>query len=1471
MGRYEVRREVAQGGFATVVEAWDEELASSVALKILHPQLAENDELQKKFLEEARLLRRVKCPNVVTVHDVGRLQDGRPYLVMDFADRGTLAERLKDSAGKASYVNLLEMIDALADGLVSVHAADIIHRDIKPANILFQSIRWRSPSMRGSADASKENASWIDKGERLLIGDLGIAKDLLAVSEHTVVAGTPLYKAPEQGEAGKLVSPSADIFSASAVLFNLITGERPPASHALSQGIEKAPEQWQDFLSCGMSLDPQKRFLSVDDWRKAAHQVLMEDETVAPDDGVTETQYVGNECPYKGLAAYQSDDANRFFGRERLVEDLMQRIQKEQVLIVGGPSGSGKSSVLRAGLLPRIVSGGLTGSETWQTVVMTPGRDPLAELYHRIVRALSLKSPSISLEQLLSRPSLARQLVSDLDSQQSIVLFIDQFEEIFTLTEIDQQTRFIEALAAMVDPADSRVKLVVALRADFYDSCANLPWLAQRISENQVLVGPMSEAELRRAITEPARQSGLFLENALTHAILGEATDEVGALPLVAHALVETWQRRSGKKLTLDGFREAGGVAGAISQTADEIFKDRLNEAEQQTCRRLFLRLVTSRHEMPDTRRIVTLDELEHDSEESTLKRVVSVLTDARLLTADASTVQITHEALLRTWPRLRGWIEESRDDLRFRQRISRAAREWNLDEKNPDLLYRGTPLTAAQEWVEKNPDQLDEHERNFLQNSEAARAKALALQQAGENRNRKLRNVAIALLTVFAIGASAASVVAFIAFRQSVKNEQMAREASEKANQQFARALGAAALGLVESDPLLALALGNESVSRVGNELASYDGRAAMLRSRVKLNEIGPFVSGSPIPAGDARILAVSDDGSVIATGRRDGSIQLYSAESRSTLGDALQGHSGGIEGLDFSSDGQRLVSVDGRGEMRIWDISNKPSGTVEVVANGSGTFWAAEFSPDNTSIATAGEDGMVRLWDVQNGQQLGEPLAARQGNFSSVAFDRSGRMLIAGNSDGEIYSVGPKTPSPLFKTITSVHSSDVWELEFNQAGDIFATGSSDGTSRLISYPDAVNVGAAFTGQGKVQGISFTPTDSMLIGGTPAGEIMVWSVEEERLVAVSARGHSRAVLRTDIDASGKQLTTLGNDQQIRIWKFSDQQNMSGDYRLEGEMAKAKGVSISPDGRYLAVGDSLGRVGIWLLDVRQAPLMLQRHEKGVWALGFDKSSSYLLSADRDGQIKLQQTADGKEVLSISTDIGSLWSAEIAPDGDSFYVAGDNEVRKYDFQSGELLMTFASQLPGIVNANLSPSGKYLAVSGKNGHVEVLNYESGDLVHDLIAGDDVIWNLTFSADEQLLATTSADEVVKLWQLKTGEAIGSLTGHSGGVTDALFLHDNTTLVSVDRSGALHLWDITGNRPLMPPIKAHSGASWRLALHPDGETFVSTGDDGVIRLWDLMNRDKACEITSGVFDELYRRQYLGQNQQAVACEALP
>ncbi|MGI9436105.1 MAG: protein kinase domain-containing protein [Geminicoccaceae bacterium] len=1468
VGRYEVRDEIAAGGFAVVLKAWDEELESFVALKILHRNLADDEGIRQRFLEEARLLRRIRSPRVVTVHDVGRINDGRPYFVMDYADRGTLAPRLRSAGDSQSEPRLQiePLLDAVADGLTSIHEVGVIHRDIKPANILFQQAK-RSPyhAQDDVNGTHAERSQLVLPDERILVGDLGIAKDLAKhVTSATVMAGTPVYQSPEQADPEAEVTPATDIYAATAMVWHVLTGRPPPLPHLRDDRLKDLPEAWREAVAAGMADDPSDRYADIGTWRAAMLSALSLDSASSLSTQPTRILHTQVSCPYKGLAAYEPEDARYFYGRETLIDEMVRRVQLNRVLVIGGSSGSGKSSLLRAGLIPALRAGALPGSEGWHVALFTPGRDPLADLYVQLMRGNPETTTTVTLDQLVAHPTLARYLVEAV--AKPCLLCIDQFEEVFTLTPPEQRQKFVDALSAMSDPADSKVKLVLALRADFYASCADIPWLAERISENQVLVGPMSGPELRRAVTEPARAAGLHLERGLVDAIVDEAGEEAGSLPLIAHALLETWARRERNTMSLKGFREAGGVAGAISQTADALFEQRFDPIEQNATKRLFLRLITPGEGTPDTRRLLPRSEIDRDPDPATMMRVVESLTDARLLTVDEASVQIAHEALLRTWPRLRGWIDESRDGLRMRQRISRAAADWEQESRDSDLLYRGTRLLSAVEWADRNTDQLSKLERAFLDASTETKAEAEAAAAERARRRRRFGSFAIAGLAVLAIGATVASIVAFRASHEAEENRDRAERATAEAKERFAGALGAAANGLAEVDPLLAAALGAEAVARAATSAATFDARAAMIGARRTLAGEGPFLVGSPVQVGDALAIALEGKGNLLGVGQREGPIEIFDIENRRWIPPSLKGHEGGVRDLDFGPEGRWLASAGADGSVWLWSVGSSLTGPNRQVGTFDDVVSGIAFGPGGKLIASAQGDGTIRLWDVVLGTPVGDPLARRPLGFKQVAFAPNGDGVIAGYNDGAIYGWSLPSRKSTFSPIGNLHSSNLSDLTFSPKGDYFAAARTDGSATVLAYPSGKVIGPAFSETDQIGAITFASSGDILLGGASDGTIRLWNVERQEVLHSTAKGHSQGIVDVELSGDGQLLATLGRDHQVRFWRFDVGLPLADAKSVTGR--RAKGVAFSPDGEHLAAGDDTGVVQLWDLSAGETPVKLDDHRHEIWALAFSPDGNLLASGDRAGEIRLWQADQGRLIDSFEADDKAIWSIDFTADGQQLMIATASGIGLWDVESRSKKITFEITGGEVTRAALAPDGRQLAASLTTGKVLIWNIEDATMVREIVADDNAIWSVAISPDGKSMATASSDEVVVLWDFQTGQRRATFGGHKSGATDVAYLDDGATLIAVDRSGELHWWDLESARRLTEVWQGHRGASWRIAVHPDGEQFATAGDDGKVKIWDELSRARSCEIGWEAFDAVRRQQYLGTDERSVACE---
>ncbi|HSK89147.1 MAG TPA: tetratricopeptide repeat protein [Anaerolineales bacterium] len=472
--------------------------------------------------------------------------------------------------------------------------------------------------------------------------------------------------------------------------------------------------------------------------------------------------------PFQGLQYFDEKDADRFFGREAVVAKIVGRLTTTRFLTVIGASGSGKSSVVRAGVLPalrrgeRLADGSLppTDSGQWDIRILTPSAHPLDALAASLTRdSDSLSAITALHSELVQAPTalslIARQVLAQ-NNKKHLLLIIDQFEEVFTqCRQEDEQRAFIENLLHAIDPADPQpVTVLVTLRADFYSQLAFHDRLRELVSQNQEFIGAMNREELTRAILQPAALGNWKVQEGLVEVILDDLGSEPGALPLLSHALLETWKRRRGRVLTVSGYTEAGGVRGAIAQTAETVFRQRLSPEQQPVARMIFVKLAEMGEDSLDTRRRAAFSELiTRATDTSTIDAVLGILTDARLVTTgtlepgDTRVVEVAHEALIREWPTLRDWLNQNRQGLILHRQLTEDTNDWIKLERDPGALYRGIRLKQTLEWVKTNPELISLTEQEFLDASQN-----VARKEAGQSQKLARARWIQALLAVIVV-----------------------------------------------------------------------------------------------------------------------------------------------------------------------------------------------------------------------------------------------------------------------------------------------------------------------------------------------------------------------------------------------------------------------------------------------------------------------------------------------------------------------------------------------------------------------------------------------------------------------------------------------------------------------------------------------------------------------------------------------
>ncbi|MEU2790425.1 helix-turn-helix domain-containing protein [Streptomyces sp. NPDC007100] len=864
------------------------------------------------------------------------------------------------------------------------------------------------------------------------------------------------------------------------------------------------------------------------------------------------------ECPYRGLAAFGPGDSCWFFGRDEatagLVAQLTERLRHPGILMVTAPSGAGKSSLLQAGLLPALARGALpvSGCRDWPVVVCTPGEHPLENLpaevarvtgtpRQRLVEALREGADAFATavaaaagafrtaEAAAGAGTPADEADDDAGRKQlaALVLVVDQFEETFTLCRNEhERTAFVDTLlalsAARPQAGPPPALVVLGVRADFYDRCLAYPGLGAALQRGHVALGPMSEAQLREAVTGPAREAGLEIEPGLVEVLVRDAgvspgsTAELGLartgiLPLLSHALMSTWQHRRNGVLTVAGYQLTGGIPGAVATTAERTYAA-LSPDRQATARRLLLHLVSLGEEHDTSRRAPRESLLGSGPEREAAQAVLEVFTQARLLTVDADHIELAHEVLLRAWPRLRQWLDEDRATLRARQLLTETASEWEREGRDESLLYRGARLNVTSGWL------TDPHEKVLLTPTTRAFLTASTDRETSERRTEQRR---LRRLRILAHSLAVLLVLALLAVAVAV---QQSRAALEQRRIALSKELAARAETLLRDDPEQAMLTAFNAYRRAPTTQA----RSSLLSaySAFSADQLGSH-------AGTVTDVAYSPDGRTLATAGLDRTVKLWSTATHQ-LTATLTGHTSGVRGLAFSPDGRILAAAGDDATVKLWDTTtHREAATLAGHARG---VRSVAFSPDGRTLATAGSDRTARLWDVRSRRQAAV-LSGHSGAVTHAAFSPDGSVLATAGADGTVRLWQARTHRPL-ATLTG-HSGAVQAVAFSPDGSVLA--SADDTVHLWNTATHRQTGVFTARQARVAGLAFSPDSRHLAIACDDRAIRLWHTTTHRVDA-TLTGNSGVVHAVAFAPDGNSLAGAGGSHAPRLWELDPRQ-----------------------------------------------------------------------------------------------------------------------------------------------------------------------------------------------------------------------------------------------------------------------------------------------------------------------------------------
>jgi WD40 repeat protein/class 3 adenylate cyclase/DNA-binding SARP family transcriptional activator len=1105
--------------------------------------------------------------------------------------------------------------------------------------------------------------------------------------------------------------------------------------------------------------------------------------------------------PYKGLLPFEESDAVAFFGREALTRELVARLADARFLAVIGPSGSGKSSVVRAGLLPALRMGALPGSDRWTVVEMMPGAHPMIELESALLKISD--DPPTSLLELLDSDELgmlrAIKRVTTADAPE-VLLFIDQLEEVFTLVEDeDRRARFLAGLDLVVREPHVRIRFVTTLRADFYDRPLMYPGFADLMRSHIEPVVPLSPDELERAIAEPARRVGVELEPGLLAEMLAEASNEPGALPLLQYALTELFERREGNTLTLDAYRAIGGMAGAISGRADDLYAAS-DDAAKEAARQLFLRLLTLGEGTEDIRRRVTRAEIGSiDVDQGTMNGVLDRFGASRLLSFDRDartyepTVDVAHEALLRSWPRLRGWIQAARDDVRMSRRLGTAATGWVDAGRDPSFLLRGGQLAQFESWGAHTIVAPTAEERSYLdasledrdaaQVAEEARA---AREVAMERRSvRRLRAV-VAVVTTAAV---VAGLLAVIASNQRSEAERQTGIAT-------ARELAAAALSNLDADPELSILLALQAVETT----RSVDGSVLREAEEALHRAVGSSRLMRSLDDPSSGSVSFSPDGSLVATAQR------VPSPATSPVADPV-----------------------------VWDTASGEK-VLTLVGGHSDNVNDIQFGPDGSILATAGEDGTVVIWDANTGEEI-RSIRADQGGERGGAFNvdisPDGSRVVVTTSPGDEATIGVFDVGTGQRSLAISLPHTVCGIDFSPDGRSLLGGECFGTGIPTAHLWSATTGAELRTFGDhggyvVTGVAFSPDGRRVVTVGYDGVGRVWDAETGGLIA-SLSGHSGGVETADFSPDGSLIATGSNDGTARVWDARTGREV---LVLSGTGARVGEVEFSPDGMTLVTGGFGGTSRVWDIRPEGNREELTLAVRGAaFQVAYSLDGTMLVGTDSSG-FRLWDAASGTPLQRFPKGSGL---ARFVPESDRVLVSLDPPIVR-DQLSGELRVT--KPTGAHHSMEYSPDGRVIATGDEDGRVTLWDASSGEEIVVLDPPSDrqpSVDGLAFSPDGSILVSASTDGTAKVWDLDTDRLVRTLRGHDDRLSNAAFSPDGSLIATSSGDGTARIWDLDGNQ--LEVLAGHQGAVQDVAFSPDGRRIATAGQDQTVRLWDVAN----------------------------------
>ncbi len=1239
-----------------------------------------------------------------------------------------------------------------------------------------------------------------------LLPKLGLSPERVLVSSD-LTPGAPFVGAIERGVARSRLIVA--VFSSSFVADRWAAFGELLASHAGAADARLVPLRLDDCepplrLDCRVALDFRDRDPAR--WGAEAARLRALLERPAPADEAP-------ACPYPGLRPFSAGNAAYFYGRDRDVDDLVSRLREgEREIYVVGPSGSGKSSLVAAGVVPAVADLAAAFDAPFLVRSMRPGERPA----ERLAEALGGASPAAALDALLAaRPSAGQ-----------LLLFVDQLEELFTVAGPDARRRFVEALRAL--RAEPRCALLFALRADFYGELMSSDLWADGDGRCSVVnIAPLRGEALREAIEAPARRAGVLLEPRLVDRLCLDAASEPGPLPLLQEALRLVWDKRRARLLCLSEYEalgdgKTGGLAAALARRADRALRG-LSRAQREVARRVFLRLVSFGEGRPDTRRQQRWSALRRAADDpGEADAVLHRLVEARLLTAgdDAgdARVDLAHEAVIGAWPALQEWLRTRRVDEERRRHYEARARAWVERGRGASGLFDAAELAEVERWARSDAARELGHDPELPALVAASRA-------AWRRTRRKWQSVAAVLMLFFLAALSLAGV------------------ASEKTREANAERLEARRLlGRTYKDQGQQLIAEGRPLTALPYLVAAREAGADDVALRTLFAEASRNLWSLQLRHKDAvTAAAFSPDGARLVTASRDGTARVWGAASGE--GSATFAHGRAVNAAAFSPDGARVVTASDDGTARVWDATFGTALTAPL-RHDSAVLGAA-FSPDGARVVTTSRDGSTRVWDAASGAPLAS-LLEHEGWPNGAAFTPDGARVITAGEDGLarvwdaasgalLASAGkpaPRAEAPRDGR-ASARYTFMSAVAVSPDGARFVTASADGTARVWDALSGRPVTAALKNYRSVSSAAFSPDGARILTTGWDHKARVWDAATGKVIAAMT-GHRDAVVGAAFSPDGTRAATASADKTARVWDAATGRPLTAP--LE-HGRKVTGVAFSPDGAWIITASEDGTARVWAATAeREIAPPLGRGAHKVTKAAFSPDGARVVTTGLDLSARLWSATSGRELGPPLKHDASLTAAAFSPDGARVVTVGsDATARVWEAASGRALSAPMEHGHEVVDVALSPDGARLVTASKDGTARVWDVASAAPISPPLQHASQIKSARFSADGRRVITASSDATARIWDATSGQALGPALEHNHEVTCAEFSPDGSRAVTASKDGTARVWDVASGRQLTPPLP-HESHVLGAAFSPDGATIVTTSRDSTARLWDAL-----------------------------------